>query len=320
MNTNRKTNFTILLLLLVGLSGLEPALAQEVQVKSADPVSAVQGTVNLDVTITGKGFDNSAQVSFLVTNTANPGGIIVNSVQVRGPKKLIANINIAIDAEDEDFDIEVEMLQSGRKGKGTTLFKVNQVGGGNVDPTYDVTISVGMSGRGVSGTGEDWPVENSGIDSISYFSGFQGQTGVDGFIDLSYFTVPKSLDPKHPFTGGPFSGDRGEKCFGSDFPVPLPLKAGSLEQRTDLSAYAHFTIYGWTDDGQTELQYHLDMTGPIDYRDDWPPQMANSMNLVTWKLLLGANKYKKYANNACLGESVDGEGFLTIIEVVRTPD
>ena len=176
--------------------------------------------------------------------------------------------------------------------------------GGNTVPTFNVTIS-----GHVTGSGTDWPVENTGIDSISYFDGSQGQTGGDGFIDLGYFVVPSSR-------GGPFTGQRGANCFGTAFPILL--KAGSLEQRNDLSGYAHFTVYGKTDDGLTEIQYHLDMTGPIAMPNDWTPGVANSMDLVTWKLLLGANKYKKYANKACLGESTAGDGFLTTIDVVRS--
>lgn len=93
------------------------------QVTSADPSSALQGTVSLDVTITGNGFDNSAQVQFLVTGTTNPGGISVKNVSVRSAKKLVATIEVADTAVVNKFDIEVR-LSNGRKGKGTTLFAV----------------------------------------------------------------------------------------------------------------------------------------------------------------------------------------------------
>ena len=41
----------------------------QVKVTSADPASTTQGTVSLDVTINGSGFDNGSTARFLVTGT-----------------------------------------------------------------------------------------------------------------------------------------------------------------------------------------------------------------------------------------------------------
>jgi hypothetical protein len=101
-----------------------PALAAPpVQVNSADPASAPQGTISLDVAVGGSGFDSSAAVTFLVTGTTNPGGITVKNVTVVASKKLIATIEIADTAVVSNFDIQVQ-LSGGRKGKGTSLFAV----------------------------------------------------------------------------------------------------------------------------------------------------------------------------------------------------
>ena len=109
---------------LIALAITPFALAHaQVTVTAADPATAPQGTVSLDVTVSGSGFDSSAAVAFLVTGTTNPGGITVKKVSVKGPKKLIATIDIADTAIVDKFDIEVT-LSSGRKGKGTTLFSV----------------------------------------------------------------------------------------------------------------------------------------------------------------------------------------------------
>ncbi|HKX58204.1 MAG TPA: hypothetical protein VJN00_02390 [Steroidobacteraceae bacterium] len=110
---------------LIGLAGLlKPSVAQsQVLVTSADPPAAPQGTLSLDVTVSGSGFDNSAQVEFLITGTATPGGIIVRKVKVTGPKKLVATIDVADTAVIDKFDIQVS-LSGGRKGKGTSLFSV----------------------------------------------------------------------------------------------------------------------------------------------------------------------------------------------------
>jgi hypothetical protein len=94
-----------------------------VQVTAADPSSAPQGTVSLDVAITGSGFDSSAVVRFLVTGTTDTGGITVKKVSVRGARKLVATIDVADAAVLAKFDVEVT-LSGDRKGKGTTLFTV----------------------------------------------------------------------------------------------------------------------------------------------------------------------------------------------------
>jgi hypothetical protein len=99
--------------------------AQEVQVNSANPSSAEQGTVDLDVEISGSGFDRSADVKFFPTGTSDPGGINVKKVKVRGSKKIIATIDVDPEAVVDDFDIEISLLR-GRRGRGTTLFSVKK--------------------------------------------------------------------------------------------------------------------------------------------------------------------------------------------------
>ena len=120
--------------LIVLAFAMSVAQAQEVQVNSADPSSALQGTVDLDVEIKGSGFDNSAAVDFFVTGTTNPGGIIVKKIKVRGPKKIIVTIDVDSGADVADFDIQVR-LSGGRNGKGTTLFSVKQKPGQETDTT-----------------------------------------------------------------------------------------------------------------------------------------------------------------------------------------
>src|SRR5262245_42124223 len=97
--------------------------APPIQVTAADPSTTTQGTLSLDVAVSGSGFDSSASVAFLVTGTTNPGGITVKKVNVTGPKKLIATIDVADVAAIANFDIQVTQ-SGGRKGKGTSLFAV----------------------------------------------------------------------------------------------------------------------------------------------------------------------------------------------------
>ena len=112
--------------------------APPVQVNSADPSSAPQGTLSLDVAVSGSGFDSSATASFLVTGTTNPGGIAVKNVKFIGSKKLIVTIDVADTASVAQFDIEVR-LSGGRKGKGTTLFAVQKAGSASaINPAFAV--------------------------------------------------------------------------------------------------------------------------------------------------------------------------------------
>ena len=122
MNVRKQQALSILSLVYLALMPMAMAQAQ-VTVTSADPSSAVQGTISLDVTVNGNGFDSTAQVKFLVTGTADPGGITVKKVAVKGSKRLVATVDVADTAAVNKFDIEVA-LSNGRKGKGTTLFSV----------------------------------------------------------------------------------------------------------------------------------------------------------------------------------------------------
>ena len=95
-----------------------------IQVTSATPSSALQGTFDLNVEITGKNFAKGAVVRFLRPGSdVDMGDIIVNKVRVKGSGKLTVNIDVTSDSDTIYYDIEVQ-LSGSRKGKGTTLFSV----------------------------------------------------------------------------------------------------------------------------------------------------------------------------------------------------
>ncbi len=108
--------------LLAGIVQL-PLAAQSLQVNSANPIAAPQGTINLDVAIGGSGFKRGAQSQFFVTGTTNPGGVTVNSTAFVSSNQLSANITVADTATIASFDITVRN-SDGRTGKGTGLFSV----------------------------------------------------------------------------------------------------------------------------------------------------------------------------------------------------
>src|SRR5215470_12434877 len=104
------------------------AQGQQVQVTAADPAAAEQGTINLNVKVTGKGFKTGAHAQWFVTGTTNPGGVTVNSTTFVSSTELNANITVADAATIANFDIQV-LNSDGRGGKGSELFAVTQKGG-----------------------------------------------------------------------------------------------------------------------------------------------------------------------------------------------
>jgi hypothetical protein len=123
MNAWKRITLTCLSLLVLGLAPFGAAFAQ-VRVTAAVPASAYQGTISLDVIVSGSGFDKTAKAQYLVSGTTNPGGITVRNVVFHNSKELITTIDVADTAVLANFDIQVT-LADGRKGKGTTLFSVN---------------------------------------------------------------------------------------------------------------------------------------------------------------------------------------------------
>jgi len=97
----------------------------KVTVESANPNSAVQGEEK-DVLISGSGFGHGAKVKYLVTGTKDDSQIEVLTVEyIEATGELKSRIKVKGSAEVIDYDIEVQSI-SGRKGKGTTLFKVSR--------------------------------------------------------------------------------------------------------------------------------------------------------------------------------------------------
>jgi len=122
MNAWKRITLTCLSLLALGLAPIGAAFAQ-VKVTAANPSSAYQGTVSLDVIVSGSGFDRTAKAQYFVTGTTNPGGITVRNVVFHNSSELVTTIDVTSTAVLANFDIQVT-LDSGRKGKGTTLFAV----------------------------------------------------------------------------------------------------------------------------------------------------------------------------------------------------
>src|ERR1700720_634963 len=115
---------SLIVLALFATVGALPAVAQ-IQVNSANPSAAPQGTINLNVIIAGNGFKKGAKAQWFVTGTTNPGGVTVNSTTFNSPSQLTANITVSSTATISGFDVQVTNAD-GRTGKGTDLFAVTQ--------------------------------------------------------------------------------------------------------------------------------------------------------------------------------------------------
>ena len=87
-----------------------------IQVTAADPMATTQGTVNLNVKITGKGFKNGAKAKWFVTGTPDDGGVTVNSTTFVSSTELSANITVPDGATIASYDIQV-LNSDGRGAK-----------------------------------------------------------------------------------------------------------------------------------------------------------------------------------------------------------
>src|SRR5438874_13737505 len=92
----RSLRYASLLLGVLGtllVAGSVSATAQ-IQVASTNPSAASQGTINLDIAITGNGFNQDARAQRIVTGTTNPGVVTVTSTTFKGSAQLTANITV----------------------------------------------------------------------------------------------------------------------------------------------------------------------------------------------------------------------------------
>ena len=302
MKTTRKL-IAQSLLVLITLLAAQFALAQPVEVISADPPEAVQGTVNLDVTIQGSGFDSSATVHFFKTGTVNPAGITVNSSRTRGQKKIIANIDVATDADVDDFDIEVR-LSGGRGGKGTTLFRVLQNTGGQETWSFSAISSGHVLGSYVS---KEYGISND-VHNIVF------NEPSNNAISLGEYFVLRDYD-----------GRSGNICFDTDVMIGTMQVYDEFGSDADLVARVWFRAANDpADPGDSldDVKYVLDLfDGGQGWNGPFPPaQVAYSSRLATHWELRNPNK-GWLRNEPCVSSGIvafpASEGVL--FEVIQNP-
>jgi len=185
---------TLCLATLLAFGGHDSNAQGQIQVNAADPALAAQGTVNLNVRITGKGFKNGAKAKWLVTGTTDPGGVSVNSTTFVSSSELSANITVADTATVSNFDIQVQN-SDGRGGKGTELFAVTPSGGSCGTDVTRLSIGVYKYLDATNTTTYNLQPDLTNADGspVPYLSGkSKGQT-IDGRIQISNCTYDLTL-------------------------------------------------------------------------------------------------------------------------------
>jgi uncharacterized delta-60 repeat protein len=247
----------------------------QVSVTAADPPSGPQGTINLNVKVTGKGFKNGAKAKWLVTGTTDPGGVTVNSTTFVSSTELNSNITIADTAVISNFDIAVTN-PDGRGGKGTELFAVTAKGGGQSAcpamqpaPTSDTKCYAMSPGCLDSTFGSVGYVH---IDPDPYVGSANGGYGVtvqsDGkiviigqvrrsYTDIDYVLVRYNVDGTL------------DTSFGDPDPINPPFRLGyTITQLTTGFDYVYSTVVqpdgkivvsGWTNESVV-VRYNADGT------------------------------------------------------------
>jgi hypothetical protein len=198
---NLQFRLTGILLLVSGLAISPFALAQKISVSAANPASAVQGTLNLDVEISGNGFDDTVdEVEFLLPCSMEPctnnGNVIVKHFKVNSRKKIVANIDVLDIAVIADYDISVRSTSRGRGGKGTTLFSVQSKdsGGGATESTLTANFCLIMTAEN-PGLASDGQLASNPIHDYCDDRKERVQIGTGSFPGFRFDSNTKSRPP-----------------------------------------------------------------------------------------------------------------------------
>ena len=169
----------------------------QVQVTAANPATAEQGTINLNVKVTGKGFKNGAKAKWFVTGTTDPGGVTVNSTTFISSTELSANITVADAAEITTFDIQV-LNSDGRGGKGTELFavtpKAQQLSCGTDITNLSISIYKYTDATNTTTYNLQPDLTNANGTPVPYVSGKVKGQQIDGKFQISNCTYDLTLN------------------------------------------------------------------------------------------------------------------------------
>jgi hypothetical protein len=165
-----------------------------VSVSAADPPSATQGTINLNVKVTGKGFKNGARAQWFISGTNDTDGVTVNSTTFVSSSELSANITVADTATISTYDIAVTN-PDGRGGKGTELFAVTSSTSCGTDIT-NLSISIFKYTDATNTTTYNMQPDLTYADGspVPYVSGRTKGSNIDGRFQIGNCTYDLTLN------------------------------------------------------------------------------------------------------------------------------
>ena len=238
---------------------VEAATGGITTVSSVVPDSSRRG-VNLDITVTGSGFDRGSVVTLEREGVA-AGGVTTNATTFISATKLIANITIASDADTGKYDVAVTTI-GGRKGVGIETFAVlyELVDVGVIAGNWSVAVAINDLGQVVGtscivecqGTMDPPPspahaffwTESGGIEDLGTLPGYPRSAAYDinNLGQVLGDVHCKAFDPGCPPTG---SGEMVIWQKSGDQWSATRLGVGFLPQgNADLNNSGQFTRAG----------------------------------------------------------------------------
>lgn len=212
-------------------------------VSSVVPDSSKRG-VNLDITVNGSGFDQGSVVG-LERQGVPAAGITTNATTFVTPRKLVANITIAADADTGKYDVAVTTSR-GRKGVGIELFAVlyELVDVGVIAGNWSVAVAINDLGQVVGtscivechGTMDPPPTpahaffwtESGGIEDLGTLPGYARSSAYD-INNLGQVLGDVGCHMSDPGCGGTTSGEvvlwqkAGDQWTVARLGIPLPF-------------------------------------------------------------------------------------------------
>jgi uncharacterized delta-60 repeat protein len=254
-------------------SNTQTAHAQQVQVNAADPTAAAQGTINLNVKVTGKGFKNGANAKWFITGTTDPGGVVVNSTTFVSSGEVTANITVSDTAVITNFDIQV-LNSDGRGGKGTELFKV--VAKGNNDTCTNLAQSA-----------------TTGITFVPASSLTQGSTVVDYANCLPASLFPGSLDSCYGSNGVATTSINPDANWGVEVQVqPDGKSVVAVTARNPSGTGISFYAARYDEAGNLDPSFGISGVVRVEFTSCDDSESITSLVLQSdGKILLGGSAY-----------------------------
>ncbi len=173
-----------------GMQAARASSTSDPTVESVNPNNAQQDTT-LDVTVSGSNYDRGSNVDLALNGVVSPK-VRTNATTYVNPKKLIANITIAADADTGLYDVVVT-TSDGRKGIGIEMFTVRARDTGPYKQYPAISIAF-----------HDEQGDNVRSDGRGTYD--DGACGVSAIFDLGDARLETDLHKIHPLEAAACGG------------------------------------------------------------------------------------------------------------------